>query len=144
MIDTPHIEQARQQIRKAEKPILVRAQDDVFNRKILDYGKFDVLVSPEAGTRKAGMRNVDSGLNEVMARIAAKKGIKIGIEISALEKLSPVEKSERIARIMQNARIARRCGTSFALIGSARNAQDTLLSFGFSTQQAKEAVTQRF
>jgi len=43
MISTNNIEQAKRLIKNSkEKPILVKAQDDHFNRKILEYGKFDI------------------------------------------------------------------------------------------------------
>ena len=49
MIDTKSVEVARKEITRASKPAIVKAQDDAFNRKILEYGRFDVLFSVEAG-----------------------------------------------------------------------------------------------
>ena len=82
MIDTQDINQARKLIKIAAKPIIIKAKNDEFNRKILEYGHFDVLLSVERGDRKDTVRQLDSGFNHVLARIAAKNKVSIGIDIN--------------------------------------------------------------
>ena len=79
MINTDKIEKAKLMIKESkERPLVLLAQDDNFNRKILEYGKFDVLLSIERGERKDSLRQVDSGFNHVLAVIAAKNKISFG------------------------------------------------------------------
>jgi len=77
MISTTNLEQAKNLINKAkEKPIIVQASSNSFNRKMLEYGKFDILLSPETGNRRDKIKSLDSGLNHVLAKIATKNKTK--------------------------------------------------------------------
>jgi RNase P/RNase MRP subunit p30 len=145
MINTNNIEQAKKEIREAEKskikPIMVKAQDVDFNRKILEYGKFDILLSPETVQSKKSLRNIDSGLDYVMARSAAKHNISIGIDISHLPNLEKKEKAILFSKIANNIRICRKAGTKIKAINynDKKDAFALLLSLGASTKQASDA-----
>jgi len=143
MISTTNLQQAKNAIKKAKPPITVQAQNDAFNRKILEYGKFDILLSVETGKRKNTLRQIDSGLNHVLAKIATKNKIALGIDIKEISKLSKVEKAKRLARIIQNIKICRKAGTKLALVNitDEKNALNLFLSLGASTSQAKEAIS---
>src|SRR3989304_1605619 len=96
IINATNIEQAKGLIKSSkEKPIIVQAQNDDFNRKILEYGKFDILLSPEAGKRKRTLRNIDSGFNHVLAKIAEKNNVAIGINLAEISKLAKEEKAKK-------------------------------------------------
>lgn len=142
MIGSVNIEEAKKQIKSAKKPIIILAKGDEFNRRILEYGKFDILVGLEAGKKKDGLKFLDSGLNGVIAKIAAKNNIAVGIDISEIARLDKKEKAIRLARIRQNIRICRKAGCKMAILNceDKRNAQGLLVSLGASTKQAKEAV----
>jgi ribonuclease P/MRP protein subunit RPP1 len=138
-----NVEKAKQMIKKSgEKPIIVKAHEDKFNRSLLEYGKFDILLSPEAGERKTKLRQEDSGLNHVLAKIAAKNGIAIGIDIEDLSSLEKKEKAKRLSKIRQNIKICRKAKAKIFLLGAKnkREAVSLMLSLGASTQQAKEAA----
>src|SRR3989304_5539869 len=112
MINATNIEQAKGLIKSSkEKPIIVQAQNDDFNRKILEYGKFDILLSPEAGKRKRTLRNIDSGFNHILARIAAKNKVAVGIDIDEIARLTKEEKAKRLERIIQNIKTCRKAKT---------------------------------
>ena len=142
MITISNIEQAKNLIKKGTKPIIVKAQDDNFNRKILEYGKFDVLLSPELGKRKDSLKQMDSGLNHVLAKIAAKNNVAIGIDMDEISKLERKERAKVIGRIIQNIKICRKAKTRLKLFNykDKTDAFSFLLSLGASTSQAKEAV----
>lgn len=146
MISTEKIEEARKLIQKANKenrkPIVVQARDDDFNRKILESSKFDILLSVEAGYRKDKSKQLDSGLNHVVAKIASDRGIAIGIDLNELRNLEKKEKSKRIARISQNIKLCRKANTKLAIIGckDKKNCFALLLSLGASTQQASKTL----
>jgi len=143
MINATNIEQAKGLIKSSkEKPIIVQAQNDDFNRKILEYGKFDILLSPEAGKRKRTLRNIDSGFNHVLAKIAEKNNVAIGINLAEISKLAKEEKAKRLERLIQNIKTCRKAGTKITLLNykDKKDAFSFLISLGASTSQAKEAL----
>jgi ribonuclease P/MRP protein subunit RPP1 len=143
IITETNIEKAKQMIKKSgEKPIIVKAYDDKFNRSLLEYGKFDILLSPEAGERKTKLRQEDSGFNHVLAKIAVKNGIAIGLDLEEISALEKNEKARRLSKIRQNVKICRKAKTKIVLVGAKnkREAISLMLSLGASTQQAKEAA----
>ena len=147
IINTQSIEQVKKAIKQAKsKPIIVQAQNDEFNRKILEYGKFDILLSPESGNRKNTITQIDSGLNHILAKIAAKNNIAIGIDLDNLVLLSKQEKAETLSRLIQNIKICRKAKAKLVVLSKDKDKREIssfLLSLGASTQQAKEA-TQTF
>jgi ribonuclease P/MRP protein subunit RPP1 len=143
MINEKNIERAKQLIRKAKKPIIVKAQDDMFNRKILEYGKFDVLVGVEFGERRRDrLKQLDSGFNHVMAKIAAKNGVAIGIDLEEIRKLEGKEKALVLGRIRQNIKFCRKAGCRIKLfrVRDERDGIGFLISLGADTKQAKGAL----
>ncbi len=143
IIDTDSLDLARKKIQASKRPIVVTAHNDEFNRKILEYGRFDVLLSIEKGKKRDSLRQIDSGLNEVVARIAAKNKIALGIDLTELKTLDVKEKARRLTRIRQNIRIAQKTGTRLLLYNSLNTTQDKslLISLGASSMQAAQAIS---
>lgn len=144
LINTLNLEQARKLIREAkENPIIVEAQADEFNRKILEYGKFDILLNIESSERKKDKpKQLSSGLNHVLAKIAAKNNIAIGIDLDEIRYLEKKEKAQRLARIKQNIKICRKAKTKIVCLNvkDKIDAFNLLLSLGASTKQAKQSL----
>lgn len=148
MISTINPEQAKNQIKKAvaenKKPIIVKAQSLDFNRKILEYGKFNILLDiHNTKENKDKIKSLASGLNRVLAKIAAKNSVSLGIDMKEIRSLEKKQKALTLARIKQNIKIARKANASLKLINfkDEHNARALLLSLGASTRQAKEALT---
>ena len=144
IISTTNIQQAINQIKKSvTKPIIIKAQDEKFNRRILEYGKFDVILDIHETQGRDKLKQVDSGLNHVLAKIAAKNKIAIGIDLDKIRKLEKKEKALVLGRIMQNIRICRKAKTRIKLINyrDEKDAFDFLISLGASTEQAREALS---
>lgn len=144
LIISENPEKAKQEIKKAKTPIIVRAADDSFNRKLLEYGKFQVLLSPENGKRTNTIRQINSGMNHVLAKIASKNNVAIGIDLKELKKLSVKEKIQRISKIIQNIKICQKARANLAINGDKREAFHFLLSLGASSQEAKKAIEKSF
>jgi len=146
MINTTNIEQAKKEIKKAisenKKQIIVKAQDVEFNRKILEYGNFNILLDPHFSQDKNKIKYLNSGINHVSAKIATKNKIAIGIDLNEIKKLEKKEKAQILAKIKQNIKICRKAKTRIKSLNykDQRNAFSLLISLGASTQQAKEAV----
>ena len=142
MINTSDIEKAKRMIKAEKRPIIVKAQDDNFNRKILEYGKFDILLDIESGNRKDKLKNIDSGFNEVLASIAYKNKVSLAVNLEEIKALPKRGKAMRLSRIIKNLKIARKAGVPIYFLGSKQNKEvlSLLISLGASTSQAKEAI----
>ena len=146
IINTTSLPQARKQIQKLKKDnknqqIIIQAQDDVFNRKILENKDVDVLISPESHDRKDKLKQRDSGLNEIHCKLAKENNIKIAIDINNLKKQDKKQKAIILSRIIQNIQLCKRTKTPIVFIPK-QSKQDTLSFFTTlkgSTQQAKFA-----
>ncbi|MEK6847140.1 MAG: hypothetical protein AABY16_03165 [Nanoarchaeota archaeon] len=141
IIQTTNLEKAKREIKIAQAPIVIQAQNEEFNRKILEHGNFQILLSPEATAGKNKIRQTDSGLNHVLAKIAARNKVAIGIDLREISKLEKKEKADRLAKIRQNIKICRKAKTKLAVSGATNQEAGNLLqSLGASTQQIKEAI----
>ena len=145
IINTTNLNEARKQIQKLQKEkqqIIIQAQDDVFNRKILENKDVDILLSPESHNRKDKLKQRDSGLNEIHCKLAKKNNIKIAINLTELKKQIPKQKAIILSRIIQNIKLCKRTKTQIVFIPK-QSKQDTLSFFTTlkgSTQQAKQAT----
>ena len=124
--------------------IIVKAQDDDFNRKILENKSVNILLSPELHNRKEPLKQRDSGLNEILCRIAKNNNIKIGIDIDEIKKLDKKRKSKVLARIIQNINLCKKTGAEFILFPKNKYKKQDIMGFlqslKSSTIQAKKAV----
>jgi len=148
IINTNNLNEARKQIEKLkkEKPnkvVIVKAQDPNFNRKIRENKNVDILLSPELHDRKDSLKERDSGLNEILCRIAAKNRIKIGLNLEEIKKRKGKEKAILLARIKQNIMLCKKTGTEIKILGNydKKDMFSFLLTLGASTKQANGAVS---
>jgi len=142
MINTDNIEQLKQLLKKELYPKIVIAKDDLFNRKAIEYGKFDILLSLENPSRKITLKHIDSGLSPFLAALMAKNKIKLGIDFNYIKSLEGKEKGKVLARIRQNIKLCRKKKTGIILINycDKKNALSFMQSLGASSQQAKNAL----
>lgn len=100
--------------------------DDAFNRRVIETLKVDYLVSPEVLTGRDTLKQRDSGLNHVVAKMAAEKNIEVVVDMGAIsgvggrELVVGKEKGKRIARIMQNVKVCRKVGCSIKIASLGR------------------------
>lgn len=143
MINTNNLSKAREMLKKENKPKIVLAQNLEFNRKILEKADFDIFLSPENNTTNTTIRNIDSGLNHVLCKIASKKGIKIGIDLRNLRNLENKKKAMVLEKIIKNIKLCRKYKVQLALNGikEKSDASAFLLSLGASTEQVSKALT---
>ena len=133
---------------KKEKPnevIAVYSQDDEFNRKALEIKKLDILILNEELNKKDYLKQRNSGLNEILAKIAKKNNISLAIDIQNLMKKSKKEKAIAFSRLIQNITICKRTKTNLIFLEDERKEFNSLLlSLGASTQQVKNSVNKVF
>lgn len=144
IINTTNLNEARKQadkLKKEGKPIIILSQDDEFNRKALEIKGLNMLVINESLEIKDYMKQRSSGLNEVLAKIAADKNIEIGIQADEIIKKNDVEKARALSRLIQNIMLCKKAGGKLVFTGnlSGKNKkalQSLLLSLSASTKQA--------
>jgi len=147
LIETKNINEARKQIEKAfkeKKKVIVKAQNPEFNRKILENKKVSVLLSPEltGEIRKEKLKERDSGLNEVLCRIAAKNKIAIGIDIKEILKTKEKERAILLSRVMQNIKLCKKTGAEIKVFGNydEKNLFSLFSTLGASNSQIRKAI----
>ena len=145
IINTSNLNEARKQIQKLKnenKEIIIKAQDDEFNRKILENSDISILLSPELENKRDKLKQRDSGLNEVNCKLATKNKITIGIDLKPIINLNSKDKAKILARISQNITLCKRTKTKIKLFNhnNKKQAFSLLLTLGADTKMAKEAI----
>lgn len=143
MIDEKNIEKTKILIRKSDRPIIIKSQDDAYNRKILEYGKFDFIYDIGLSNKKSSLRNIDSGFNHVLAEIAKRNKVGICFDMANLVVLDKKTKAGKIEKIRQNIKICKKIKVKMRLLNirDKKDAFSFMLSLGASTIQAKEAIS---
>ena len=98
----------KEKIKKAKEEgntVIYTSKDDELNRKVMEKLPISTLLINQTD-RKDFQKQRNSGLNQVMVKIAKKQGIIIGINFDEiLEANSQKEREEIIARIKQNIKL---------------------------------------
>jgi RNase P/RNase MRP subunit p30 len=148
-ISTTNINEARKEVDRlsnAKKQVIVLSQDDDFNRKILENKKVDILIINEDIKKKDYLKQRDSSLNEILAKIAAKNNINIAIDIDKIASKPDIEQAKALARLKQNIMLCKKAKTSLIAISKKdkKNIISLFLALGASTRQAKQSTEANF
>jgi len=87
-----------------DKTIIFSSNNDELNRKVLEKEKINVLLLNQT-QRKDRFKQRDSGFNQVLAKLAKKKNVKIGINLDEILETKGEKKKEILARIKQNIKL---------------------------------------
>lgn len=146
LIKAKTIQEARKAIDKAialkkRKKIIIEARDEDFNRKILENKKVNILLNPGIQGQDR-LKQRDSGLNEVLCKIAQDNNIKIAFDIKNIMEKQGKERAISLSRLIQNIMLCKKAGTGIEFIGKydRRDLFSLLLTLGASTSQAKKAI----
>ena len=90
------------EITKSAKKIIFTSNDDELNRKILEKEPIDILLINQSNKRDF-QKQRNSGFNQVLAKIAKKNKITIGIDLDEI--LESKSKKEILARTKQNIKL---------------------------------------
>ncbi|MGA2130506.1 MAG: RNase P subunit p30 family protein [Candidatus Pacearchaeota archaeon] len=92
----------RKKIRESKgKKVIFSSSDDDIARKVLEKEKINVLLISLMG-RRDKLKQRNSGFNQVLAKLAKRKDVAIGINLDELVNSSKEEKAEILGRIRQN------------------------------------------
>jgi RNase P/RNase MRP subunit p30 len=151
-ITTPKLNDALKEIDKLkqkEEKIIVLSQDDEFNRKILESKKINIFLINEELEGKNYSKQRNSGLNEVLAELAEKNKIKIGIDIERILKKDKKEQAKSLAKLAQNILLCKKAKTDLITFSEGklkdkRAITSLLLTLGLDTKGAKKAIQESF
>lgn len=144
-IEEENFDKARKRIRESKNAeIIFSGNNDETNRKVIEKEPISILLIKQKG-RRDKQKQRDSGLNSVLAKIAKKRNIKIGISFDELIDSRGKEKTEILSRIEQNIKICKKEKLKMKIIAlnekNKRNDYDLKalgLVLGIPTQTIKD------
>ncbi|MEM4245288.1 MAG: RNase P subunit p30 family protein [Candidatus Nanoarchaeia archaeon] len=120
------------------------------NRDAVSNRKVDILLSPHSGVSHDYLSSRNSGLNEVLCKLAKKNDVAVGFSFSEILNAERLDRSLILGRVMQNVMLCRKFKVpmvlgSFAFEKSEMRPPKDLISFGMSIGmtpgEAKKALT---
>lgn len=127
--DFNEIRRKIRELQKDGKQVVFTGNDDELNRKILEKERVDVLLLVLTGRRdKQKQRN--SGFNQVLAKIAKKKQVSVGINLDEILAAGLEEKAEILARIRQNIEICSKDKLKMVFLAAEARSQYDLKALG--------------
>jgi RNase P/RNase MRP subunit p30 len=120
--------------------IVVQGRDGDFNRKLIETKGVNTLILNDSKA-KDYMKQRDSGLNEVIAKLAAKNKVTIATDLDEILKQSDLEKGKSLARLKQNIMLCKKakCELVFLTKQDKKSIASLMLTLGASTSQAKKS-----
>lgn len=140
MIKAKNVNELRKQIDGTKGIVIVEGGDDKINRAALENKKVDILLSPEKGRGKDYTHHRNSGLNQVLCKLAAKNKIAIGFNFDDI--VASKNKEVLMGRMMQNIRFCRKFKVRMVLIGK-RDKKDLFIfaqTLGMTPGESKKAI----
>jgi RNase P/RNase MRP subunit p30 len=144
IIDTSDLNNARKQIqalKKQNQEIIVKSQNEEFNRKILEIKGVNTLLMQNTNDKEE-LKQRNSGLNHVLCKIAEKNNVSIAIDLQDLKKQPAKQKAVYLSRIMQNIALCKKYNVKFLVFPANKfKKQDLiglLLSLKSSTNLTKD------
>ncbi|HLC31147.1 MAG TPA: hypothetical protein VJK51_00615 [Candidatus Nanoarchaeia archaeon] len=143
MIDLESLEEVKEALKGEPTPKIIQARSGEYNRKLLEQYSFNILLFPAKTRKKESLRQLDLSFNHVLAKIAAKKKIALGIDLKSLRKEKESELDRELSILKELIALARTHKIPIKILNAKdkRNAQSLLLTLGASTQQAKQAIS---
>jgi RNase P/RNase MRP subunit p30 len=104
LIQENNFEKARKLIKENAGKRIIFSGDDETNRKVLEKEDINILLLNQEN-KKDFQKQRNSGFNHVLAKLAKKKNIVIGINLDEIINSGEREKAAIIARVRQNVKI---------------------------------------
>ena len=143
IIEENNFDKARKLIKEnKDKKIIFTSNDDELNRKILEKENIEILLLNQEG-KKDFQKQRNSGFNQVMAKLAQKKNVVLGINFDEIINSEEKQKAVILARVMQNIKLCNknRLKMKFIQKNNKRNSFDLKslgLILGMPTNMIKE------
>jgi ribonuclease P/MRP protein subunit RPP1 len=139
----------RRKIIKSKELVVIQGGDEKINRFAVENKKVNILLSPEKGKKNDFIHSRNSGLNQILAKLANKNKIQIGFSFNYILNSRDKKRALILGRMKQNVKICRKYKVKMRL-GSFANknfelrSADALLAFGkcigMQDKEAKQAL----
>jgi len=127
LVQGNNFEKSRKEIRENRqtkgKKIIFLSNNDELNRKVLEKEPIDILLLNQS-QRKDKLKQRDSGFNHVLAKIAKKNNITIGISLDEIINSREKNKSEILSRVEQNIKLCNKNRLKMKFISLNKNERD--------------------
>ncbi|MAG48104.1 hypothetical protein CL617_05865 [archaeon] len=104
--------------------IIVQGGSEDINRFSLENNKISILLSPEKNYRKDHTHYRNSGLNQVLCKLAKKSNKSIGIDFNSLLDMSQEERIKTLGRIEQNIRLCNKYKVNVKIVNTIKTWKD--------------------
>jgi len=105
LITETNFDKARKKIKENKgKTLIFTSDDDELNRKVMEKLPIQILLINQSH-KKDFQKQRNSGFNHVLAKIAKKKKVAIGINLDEIINSKAKQKAEILARVRQNIKI---------------------------------------
>ena len=142
LIQETNFDLARKKIKENKgKQIIFSSNDDELNRKILEKEKIEILLLNQ-GERKDKQKQRESGFNQVLAKIAKKNNIKIGINLDEIINARGKKRAEILARIRQNIKLCNKNKLKMKFITQTQQDIYDLKSLGLVLGMPTEIISE--
>ena len=105
MISVKTVSELRKELNKSKSRIVILGGDDKINRAAVESKKTFLLVSPERFVNKDYMHSRNSGLNQVLCKLASRNNVAIGFDFCLV--YNSKNRGLVLGRMMQNVRLCR-------------------------------------
>jgi len=120
----------KEEIKKnKDKKVIFTSEDDELNRKVLEKLPISILLLNQKN-RKDFTKQRNSGLNQVLAKIAKKNKIQIGINLDELVPAQGKTESQLLARIQQNIKLCNKNKIQMQFISKQKQNLNSLKALG--------------
>lgn len=147
-----HSKDVQQEARRVRKDaeVVIASGNSALNRLASDCWEMDAIGSSEMHEEKDFMHQMNSGIDYVIARACAEKGIAVELRFSNVLNSSGRKRAQILARMAQNVMICRDCGCDIIITSGAidkyglRNPRDLMalgIVLGMTYDEAKAAVS---
>jgi RNase P/RNase MRP subunit p30 len=130
LIQEGNFQKIREKIRENRgKKVIFSSDNDELNKKVLEKENINVLLLT-LSRRKDRLKQRDSGFNQVLARLAKKKNVVIGINFNEFINSKAEEKSKILARVRQNIKLCNKNKLKMKFISKEKKDSYDLKSLG--------------
>ena len=144
LIKATNFQIARKDIQNnKDKKIIFSSNNDHVNRQVVEKEQIDILLLNQS-LRKDRFKQRDSGFNQVLAKLAKKKNIIIGINLDELLDSKKKIKAEILARVKQNIKLCNKNRLKMKFVSPEKNERNIYdlkalgLVFGMPTWMTRE------
>ena len=124
---------------------MITAGNERETRSWVERQAAEVIVMDHVVAKKDTLKALDTTFTPVIARLAAKHGVALGINLAVLRERAASVQARELARIQRAIKLCRKAKARLAVHHATdeRAARAFLLALGASTQQAAEALCRK-